>query len=243
VIPKAPPGLIDPDALERSLAGLRERPPSGTLLDSLGHVIAATRQLFDATGAGVMMIDDSSALSVLAATDEPGRLLEVRQQEAGHGPCVDSLTLDRSVMTPDLAADERWPMLRKELADAGVRAVLGVPVHVATIPVGSLNVYRDLPGEWSEGEVTALEAYVPIIEGLLQAALQAREGEQLADQLQHALANRVVIDRAVGVIMGRDRVGAVDAFNKLRKTARSSGRKVADVAGELLAEISGTSSG
>jgi GAF domain-containing protein len=236
-------GFIDPAALERSLAALRERPATGTLMDSLGHVIAATRQLFDATGAGVMMIDDTSALSVLAATDEPGRLLEHRQQETGHGPCVDSLTLDRCVMTNDLGTDERWPMLSQELTDAGVRAVLGVPVHVAAIPVGSLNVYRDRPSEWHQSEVTALEAYVPVIEGLLQAALQTREREQLADQLQHALANRVVIDRAVGAIMSRDRLGAVDAFNKLRKIARSSGRKVADVAAELLAEISGTPSG
>jgi len=49
----------------------------------------------------------------------------------------------------------------------------------------------------------------------------------------------VVIERAVGVRMGREGIDAVAAFNKLRGVARSSERKVADVAAELLARIPG----
>jgi AmiR/NasT family two-component response regulator len=105
--------------------------------------------------------------------------------------------------------------------------------------VGSLNVYRNQPSEWSAEETDALQAYATVIEGLLHAALQVRERDELAEQLQHALDHRVVIERAVGVTMGRDRIDAVAAFNKLRETARSSGRKVADVATELLAQIPG----
>ena len=97
-----------------------------------------------------------------------------------------------------MAADTRWPGL-DELPAAGVRAVLGVPLHADGLPVGSLNVYRDRPHDWSDGEVTALTAYASLIEGLLQTALHARRREQL----QHALDHRVVIERAVGVIMGR----------------------------------------
>ncbi len=39
--------------------------------------------------------------------------------------------------------------------------------------------------------------------------------------------------------MGRDGTDAVTAFNKLRDVARSSERKVSDVAKELLARIPG----
>ena len=45
--------------------------------------------------------------------------------------------------------------------------------------------------------------------------------------------------RAVGVRMGREGIDAVAAFNKLRDVARSSERKVADVAAQLLARIPG----
>lgn len=230
-------GFIDPAALERSLAALRARPPEGGLAAALEAVLAASCRVFDAAGAGFMMVDENSGLSMVAATDEPGRLLELRQEEHGEGPCVDALTFDRIVATEDLRDDERWPALVRELADVGVRAVLGVPIQFGGVAVGSLNVYRDRPGGWSENEMRSLAAYGEWIESLLVASYQSREREQLAVQLQHALDNRVTVERAVGVLMARHGVNAVAAFNRLRKTARDSGIKVADVAVELLSEF------
>jgi GAF domain-containing protein len=231
-------GFIDPAALDRSLAALRDRPLEGGLRTTLERVLSATRQVFEASGCGIMLIDDGSMLSAVAATDEPGRRLEVLQEQVGHGPCVDALTFDRTVHTVDLAVDERWPALG-ELPAAGVRAVLGVPLHAERVPVGSLNVYRDRPHDWTESERAALAAYSSLIAGMLQTALHAHEHERLAEQLQHALDHRVVIERAVGVVMGRDNLNAVAAFNQLRRRARSAQRTVADVATELLAEIPG----
>lgn len=232
-------GFIDTDALDRSLAGLRGRQSEPGLMTALETVMAASRELFGAAGCGIMLVDDESALSAVAATDEAGRRLEVLQQRAGHGPCVDALTFDRIVTSTDLAVDDRWPMLLPELPDAGVRAVLGVPLHIERVPVGSLNVYRNRPHAWGESELSALVAYASLVEEQLGTALHAREQEQLAEQLQHALNHRVVIERAVGVTMGRENIDAVAAFNSLRRRARSSQRKVADVASELLAEIPG----
>jgi GAF domain-containing protein len=231
-------GFIDPAALDRSLAALRARPAEGGLMATLEQVMAATCQLFDATGCGIMLIDDTSALAAVAATDEPGRRLAALQERVGHGPCVDALTFDRIVTTGDMAGDDRWPAL-SELPDAGVRAVLGMPLHAARVPVGSLNVYRDRAHDWTDSEVAALTAYSSLVGGLLQTALLAREQERLAEQLQHALDHRVVIERAVGVIMGRQNTDAVSAFNQLRHQARSAHRAVAEVAAELLAEIPG----
>ena len=231
-------GFIDPDALDRSLAALRDRHLEGGLMATLERAMRATRQVFDASGCGLMLVDDSSVLTAVAATDEPGRMLEVVQEQAGHGPCVDALTFDRTIATRDLGSDERWPALH-ELADAGVRAVLGVPLHLDRVSVGSLNVYREQPHDWSENEVSALTAYSSLIEDILQSGLHARERERLAEQLQHALDNRVVIERAVGVVMGRQNSNAVAAFNQLRHQARNEQRTVASVAAELLAEIPG----
>ena len=233
-----PTGFIDPAGLDRSLAALPDGSGEGDLMATLEQVMAVTRELFDATGCGLMLLDDSSVLAAVAATDEPGRLMEVRQEKQGHGPCVDALTFDRTVTARDAPTDERWPGLR-DLVEVGVHAVLGVPLHANHVPVGSLNVYRDRPHDWDETEVSALTRYAAVVEGVLQTALHARGREQLVEQLQHALDHRVVIERAVGMIMGRQNINAVDAFNQLRRRARSTQRVVADVAGEMLAEIPG----
>lgn len=234
--------FLDSAALDRSLASLREQVDGSELDRAMNQIVVAARDLFAASGSGLMLVDDGSVLAAVAATDEPGRLLEIRQEQQGEGPCVDALTFDRVVSTEDLGSDDRWPALVPELPDAGVRAVLGIPIRIDQVAVGSLNVYRDRPGTWDDGEVAALEAYGGLVESLLRTALQSRERQQLAEQLQHALASRVVIDRAVGMVMARENVNAVAAFNRLRHRARDTGRKVADVAAELVGEIPGNPS-
>ncbi len=50
------------------------------------------------------------------------------------------------------------------------------------------------------------------------------------DQLQHALAARVVVEQAIGVLAERLSVAPREAFERLRKISRSRGRKVHDLA-------------
>jgi GAF domain-containing protein len=227
-------GFIDPQGLENSLKALRQRIEAKPLTDGLQALLSATRVLFDASGAGVMFVDEGSMLRAIAATDEPGQLLESLQEATGEGPCVDALVLDRTVHSGDLAQEPRWPRLLPDLPNHGVRAVLGVPVHAGRVTVGSLNVYRDEPHEWDDSETDALETYARLLEQLLESALRAEQVTQLAEQLQHALDNRVLIERAVGMIMGRHGVDAVTAFNRLRHDARSSERRAVEIAKEIL---------
>jgi AmiR/NasT family two-component response regulator len=51
------------------------------------------------------------------------------------------------------------------------------------------------------------------------------------------LDHRVLIERAVGVLMGEHRIDAVSAFNRLRHDARSARRRAVDVARDVLAEF------
>ncbi|HEU4657965.1 MAG TPA: GAF and ANTAR domain-containing protein [Capillimicrobium sp.] len=227
-------GHINPEALERSLGGLRRSVHRIELKEALREVLHGALELFDVTGTGLMVIDEGRVLCSVAATDEPGRLLEETQERVGHGPCVDALVYDTVTQVPDLAEDDRWPELKPELPDRGVRAVLGVPVHVAGETVGALNCYVDKPRDWSESEVRALQAYADLVGSLLASAVHAQHRSELADQLQHALNSRVVIERAVGMLMGRHDIDAVTAFNRLRRAARDRSERVAALAERVL---------
>ena len=54
-------------------------------------------------------------------------------------------------------------------------------------------------------------------------------------QLEHALAARVVVEQAIGVLTERQSSSPREAFERLRKVARSRGRKVHDLAREVVA--------
>ena len=54
-------------------------------------------------------------------------------------------------------------------------------------------------------------------------------------QLEHALAARVVIEQAIGVLVERHRLAPRVAFDRIRKAARSRGRRVHELGGEVVA--------
>ncbi|WP_234027816.1 GAF and ANTAR domain-containing protein [Pseudonocardia dioxanivorans] len=225
---------IDDDALAASLRGL-EPAEDADLSVALKEIVTAAVDLFGTSGAGLMVADEQDTLRYAAATDGPGRVLEEVQSETGQGPCVDTFVDGRPVATDDLAAEQRWPASRDVLVGHGVRAVLGVPVRLGGVVVGSLDVYLDRPHRWDDSEHAALTRYAQVLQMSLRSALAARHTGELVRQLQYALDYRVVIERAVGYVMAARRTDAVTAFDLLRRAARNRRRKVADVAEELLA--------
>lgn len=53
-------------------------------------------------------------------------------------------------------------------------------------------------------------------------------------QLEHALHSRVVVEQAIGVLAERHTMPPREAFEKLRSSARSRGRKVAELAQDVV---------
>lgn len=222
-------------ALASSLRRLADRGSTHAGLRSyLQAVVDACVELFDVGGSGLMIADEHSELRYAVATDGPGRLLETVQLDTGEGPCVDTFVHDKVVMVEDLAADPRYPIIAREMVPRGVASVLGAPVHLAGLTVGSLDVYRHDPHRWDFSDIAALTRYADVVEATLTAAVAAESAGELAAQLAYAVEHRVPIDRGVGYLMARDHIDSAEAFNRLRQAARRSRRKVGDVAEQLL---------
>ncbi|GGS96742.1 transcriptional regulator [Planobispora rosea] len=229
---------IDQDALVASLRGLQLTVPAPDLVQQLERAVGVVDTLLGHAGAGLMLAGEHGELRYLITTDEAGRSLEGGQLHAGRGPCVSAFTENTEVTSFDVRNDPRWPELAERLHPE-VRAVAGVPVRLGGRPVGTLNVYRSAPYDWDGSDLRSLHAYADVIGQILTSAIAAEEKSVLADQLQYALDYRVVIERAIGYLMGKHDLTAAQAFTGLRKRARDSRRRVADLAAEVLAEGAG----
>jgi len=228
---------IDPDALTASLRRLAsQRDAEDSVLSTLQQVTEACVDLFKVTGSGIMVADEQNIISYVAASDGPGRILETVESDTGQGPCTEAFVTNRLVASQDLAAEtSRWPELAAAVSPHHVRAIIGVPVRLGAIPVGTLDVYLDRPHEWDDSECAALTRYSDVVETALTAALRAHTSGELAGQLQYALDYRVIIERAVGYLMAQHHIDDVTAFNRLRRAARNQRTKIGQVAEHLLA--------
>jgi ANTAR domain len=88
----------------------------------------------------------------------------------------------------------------------------------------------------AENETTAAPTLKPA--GQPAQASEAGRLRATISQLEHALATRIRVEQAIGVLAERHRIKPREAFEQLRDAARSRGRKVIDIAGDVVASAS-----
>jgi response regulator NasT len=117
-------------------------------------------------------------------------------------------------------------------------ALIAEAVECASGPV--IAILRDANVRFvARAAEQGISAYVKkpspeALQGAIEVAMRRyREFAELAekvDQLETALARRTIIERAKGILMERHGIDAAAAFDLLRDHARSSQRRVVDVA-------------
>jgi len=254
---------VDPDALRAGLARLQQLAAAAetsdtSAADTLGELLSSLRAALPLASAGLMLRDTDGRLACVAWTGSASRALEEAEDDVTSGPATDAQVLGLARASADVLVDPRWPALGPALSTAtpapeaaatgpapaaappfqaagSPRAVATVPVSVAGGPVGCLVAVREEARAWEADQLEVLESSARLAGGLLRTAAAAESTGRLAEQLQHALDHRVVVERAVGFLMAQRQVDATDAFGALRRTARSARRRVADVAEAVLA--------
>jgi GAF domain-containing protein len=226
---------IDPSMLAKSIGTLTDLQPDQDLPATLQQAVQAAKQLFDADAAGVMLVDVDGTLRWASASDQRAQTLEDNQEVFAAGPCMEAFTRGRPAVMHDATMERRWGEIALVFVEVHIRSGLSVPVDLGGGPIGTLDVYVAEPRGWDDSEVTALQAYAGVVASLLSAAAKAQLRGALADQLQVALGSRGLIERAKGALMERERLDDQEAFTHLRRAARSSGRKLTDVAADVAA--------
>jgi GAF domain-containing protein len=222
-----------PTDLAKSIGALGSLDPEQGLARTLQQVTDGAKQLFGADAAGLMLVDADGQLRWASATDQTAQVLEDRQERLAQGPCAVAFSQRLPAAIRNIQTEPGWEEFAQVLLSEGIRAALSVPVELDGGVIGTLDVYVGRPRDWDPGEVAALQAYAGLVASLVSAAVTAQVKGRLAGQLQAALEHRWLIEQAKGVLMGRERIDAQTAFERLRGAARSSTRRLADVARDV----------
>jgi GAF domain-containing protein len=224
---------IDPTDLAKSIGTIGSLDPQRGLAPTLQQITDAAKQLFAADGAGLMLVDAEGQLRWASASDQRAQTLEDGQEKLAQGPCAVAFSQRLPAAIRNIHTDPDWGEFTQVLVAEGVCAALSAPVELDGGVIGTLDVYAGQPRDWDPSEVAALQAYAGLMASLLSAAVTAQVKGRLADQLQAALEHRWLIEQAKGVLMGREQLDAQTAFERLRGAARSSTRRLADVARDV----------
>ena len=226
---------IDPTDLAKSIGAIGSLDPERGLAPTMQQVVDAAKQLFYADGAGLMLVDADGVLRWASASDQRAQNVEDSQERLAQGPCAAAFSQRLPAAIANIHTEPEWGEFTQVLVAEGVCAALSVPVELDGGLIGTLDIYSADPHDWDAGELAALQVYAGLVASLLSAAVTAQVKGRLADQLQAALEHRWLIEQAKGVLMGRERLDAQTAFERLRGAARSSTRQLADIAREVTA--------
>ncbi|QOV36982.1 GAF and ANTAR domain-containing protein [Streptomyces ferrugineus] len=196
-------------------------------------------ELLPVTGASVSLHCDGMPVQLGASNAQAAYVTEL-QATLGDGPSQSAAQSGAPVLACDLTAGrdvQRWPVFAQQATAAGVRAVYSMPLGNDTVCVGTLDLYRDSPGDLDDRELRTAR----LMAGMMTVALMALPrvedpGELGDDRWLHGLTtDHDQVYQATGMIMAQLGVATDEALARLRAHAFAHGCTALDVARDVVA--------
>ena len=201
------------------------------IVDMLTGVADRCVRLLGASAAGVMLVSPAGNLGLVASSSEAMRLLELFELQAQEGPCLDAYRTGEPAGPENLEADAgRWPRFAAAALPAGFQSALALPLRLREATIGALNLLQGSGDPMAEADIIVARAFADLAALSITHYRASAEAHRLTEQLSVALASRVVIEQAKGVISERAGVDLAEAFTRLRSHARNHNLRLTDVA-------------
>ena len=223
--------VIDQGQLSRALSEFARSLVQGyDVSDVLYRLADHVMDVFAADGAGVALADESGRLGRATAANELSAAIEEVEVRTQEGPCVEALRND-AVLVDDLEeVGERWPVYAAAARRIGIRAVASIPMRFDRANLGSIDVYCRRVRHWSGEDVTAARTLADVATSYVVFASELERSRRTTAQLRGALESRVVIEQAKGVLAADYGVDVQEAFEVLRRHARSQSTSLRTIA-------------
>jgi hypothetical protein len=154
------------------------------------------------------------------------RLVELFELQSREGPCQDCFRTGQPVVNHDLSRDDsRWPRFAAVAVNEGFRAADAIPMRLRSHIIGALNLFRSSPGALNDDDVAAAQALADIATIAIVQHRALFDAHVLNEQLASALASRILIEQAKGMIAERRHLPIDDAFATLRHHARRTNQR------------------
>ena len=207
------------------------------IVELLDGLMKTSLELLDVDEAGLLLLDKTNRLQLVASSSESARMLELLQLNERSGPCVDVVHSGRPVVVDDLhegRISASWPRFTRNAIAHELSSVYAFPLRLRHEVIGGLNLFgRRTHLLDADARVVAQSlADIATIGIMHQRAIE--RSTYIAESLQTALNTRIVIEQAKGALAERGKVPMDVAFELLRRYARAHQRRLGDVARDVV---------
>ena len=205
-----------------------------TLLDLMSRAAREAVDIIpDVDWAGVTAQFDEAPMTT-AHTDERVLFVDESQYDLDDGPCLAAMRTDtRIAMTIDEVI-ARWPELAAAADRAGVRSFLALPLHANLSSSGALNLYSGRRAGLRDPDPDLLTVLAEYLGRGLSDYANTLPLHSQAAKIRLALADRVLLDHAIGIVMALDDVDPDRAWELVQDRAAAGGVTASEYAADLI---------
>lgn len=201
------------------------------IVDLLTGLADKCVNLLGVSAAGVMLASPDGNLGLVASSSEAMRLLELFELQTQEGPCLDAFRTGEPVRHENLKGGSgRWPLFSAAALKAGFQSALALPLRLREATLGALNLLSVAKTQMADADLIVARAFTDLATLSIVQHTAAVESQRVNEQLSAALASRVIIEQAKGVISERAGVDLAEALSRLRRYARNNNRRLTVVA-------------
>ncbi|MFF4030822.1 GAF domain-containing protein [Streptomyces sviceus] len=203
-----------------------------------GKLCVAAVKLLPVADASVSLRSNGMPVQISSTSARAAHLADL-QATLGDGPCTSAAKTRAAVLATDLTSGpdaDRWPVFAQQATAAGVRAVYALPLGNDTVCVGTLDLYRDVPGGLTRRELRIAELVAGVMTVALTALARGQENGPEDDDLWLSGLGRAhdEVYQAVGMIMVQLGVDSDEALARLRADAFADSRTALEVAHDVV---------
>ena len=167
----------------------------------LDRLVRRIVDVLPVTAAGLTVIFPGVEPRYVAASNESALHYEELQSELREGPSLATYHTGEAIAVPDLIGDDRFGGFASRAVTIGLAATFTFPLRHENLTLGTLDLYRDRPGDLSQASLATAQTLADVAAAYLINAQTRSDLQDSTDQSRWAvlhdaltgLPNRVLI--------------------------------------------------